>query len=123
VSRFPDDTPADLEIGGSWQAGRARWSNNAEVRTRLVGEPSTEELGEGRGLPDRPLRQRSYRGVGRVWRLKAWLEPDDEPRPSGHRPLGQTAEVPRPDTVKRADVGEFLCPKRGKRNSITTRRL
>lgn len=73
MTRFPDDTPADFEIGGSWQAGRARWSNNAEVRTRLVGDPFTEELQEGEGLPDKTVQQRSYRGVGRVWRLRAWL--------------------------------------------------
>jgi hypothetical protein len=73
VSRPPDGRPADLEIGGSWRARSARWARTAEVRTRVSGDPNTEEMNERERLPERSDTGRTYHGSARRWHFAAWL--------------------------------------------------
>ena len=73
MSRPSDGRRADLEIGGSWRARTVRWTRSADVRTRLWGDPETEELTERERLPARPETGRTYGGGARRWRLAAWL--------------------------------------------------
>jgi hypothetical protein len=67
------ESPADLEVGGSWRAGRARWNRRAHRRTETLGDVETEGLKEKEGLPESPSPGRTYRNVARRWRFSAWL--------------------------------------------------
>jgi hypothetical protein len=73
VSTSDRDAPPDLEIGGGWRAGRARWERRGRVEVRTTGDLGTEELNEYPAGPDAPEPGRSYRGVARRWRFSAWL--------------------------------------------------
>jgi hypothetical protein len=75
-------SPADLEVGGSWRAGSARWGTRARHNAESLGELDTEELQEKEGLPDSPRRNRAYRNVARRWRFSAWLRDPTAPSES-----------------------------------------
>jgi hypothetical protein len=66
-------SPADIEVGGNWRAGSARWGARARQNTETLGDVETEELQEKERLPDSPPRDRTYHNVARRWRFSAWL--------------------------------------------------
>ena len=66
-------SPADIEMGGNWRAGSARWGSQGRLNTETLGDVDTEELAEEEGLPDSPRPDRTYRNVARRWRFSAWL--------------------------------------------------
>jgi hypothetical protein len=73
VSEERELSPADIEVGGNWRAGSARWGSRARQITETLGDVDTEELAEKEGLPDSPRRDRTYRNGARRWHFSAWL--------------------------------------------------
>jgi len=72
VSKRPEEPAADLEIGGSWRARKARWRGRARAETR-ADELETEEATEHPAGPDSPRMGRSYGPVERRWRFSGRL--------------------------------------------------
>jgi hypothetical protein len=66
-------TRADIEIAGSWRAGRAISRTLADSEPEALGDVETEELKEREGVPDPPKRGRTHRDVVRRWRFSTWL--------------------------------------------------